>query len=57
MKHRGEMTVEELDLLYRLAISNPLYTLRILEGDEDLEYWIDRIMNTETAELSRQSPA
>lgn len=56
MKHRGEHTLEELDLLYRLAISNPIYTLRILEGDEDLDYWLERILYADTAEQHRQQP-
>ena len=41
------------DLLKRIAISNPLYTLRILEGDESYEYWLDRILDTETSKELR----
>lgn len=44
------------DLLFRIAISNPLFTLRIIEGDESYEYWLDRLMDTTTAqEFDQQS--
>ena len=31
--------------LYRLAVSNPMYMLRILDGDEDYNYWLDRLID------------